>query len=148
VKGLSNLDGQPGGLAEGYSDFYALALLRGPDDDPDGTYAFAAYSSLDWNGAPSAAAGWKENNYYGLRHFPYTTDLCKNPFTLRWMETHAIEKQNPDYSPPNGVSCASMPGPSSRLPFCCNRHHDRGEVWAATLWEVRRNLVSRYGGEI
>jgi hypothetical protein len=145
VKGLSNLDGQPGGLAEGYSDFYALALLRGPNDDPDGTYAFAAYSTLDWNSSPPL--GWKDNYYYGLRHFPYTTDLCKNPFTLRSMETHAI--QNPDYSPPNGVSCASMPVPRSpKLPLCCNDHHNRGEVWAATLWEVRRNLGSRYGGEI
>jgi Fungalysin metallopeptidase (M36) len=145
MKGLSNLDGQPGGLAEGYSDFYALALLRGPHDNPDGTYAFAGYSTLDWNSLPPTY-GWKDNYYYGLRHFPYTTDLCKNPFTVRSMETHAV--QTSDYSPPYGVICASMPDRSFWLPYCCNDHHNRGEVWAATLWEVRRNLVSRYGGEI
>jgi hypothetical protein len=138
AKGLDDLTGQPGGLGEGYSDFYALALLRGPNDDPDGTYVIGGYSALNLKvlGQPS---GWKNNYYYGIRHFPYTTDLCKNPFTLRSMQT-------PNYttSPPDGVSCTSMPVPSPWLRMISGGPHDMGEIWAAMLWEVRRNLVSRY----
>jgi Fungalysin metallopeptidase (M36) len=47
--GLDDIDGQPGGLGEGYSDFYAIALLRRPNDDPDGIYVVGGYSAFSMN---------------------------------------------------------------------------------------------------
>ena len=49
--------------------FYALALLSEPGDDVHGTYACGAYVSL------LLQYGYAQNYYYGIRRYPYTTDL-------------------------------------------------------------------------
>jgi len=70
--GLSTV--QSRGMAEGWSDFMALSLLSEPGDDPHGVYAFG--------GNIAAWAGWSNNYYYGIRRFPYTTDMGKAPQTF------------------------------------------------------------------
>ncbi|MEK0447189.1 MAG: hypothetical protein RLZZ399_2510, partial [Verrucomicrobiota bacterium] len=63
---------QSRGMGEGWSDFYALALLSEPGDDVNGNYA---------------AGGYLTGNYYkGIRTYPYTTDMVKNPLTLKRIE--------------------------------------------------------------
>ncbi len=59
---------QAGGLGEGWSDFYAIALLSQAGDDVSGNYAVGSYVT--------------QNHYAGVRQYPYTTDLGRNPLTL------------------------------------------------------------------
>ena len=49
------------GMGEGWSDFFALALLSEPTDDTFGTYAVGCYSSYQ------IIPGFDSNCYYGLR---------------------------------------------------------------------------------
>ncbi|HET6725779.1 MAG TPA: M36 family metallopeptidase [Gammaproteobacteria bacterium] len=67
--GLSNTQG--GGMGEGWSDIAALLLTARPDDlasNPDGRYTEAGYVA--------------DNFYYGLRAYPYSTDMTANPLTF------------------------------------------------------------------
>jgi hypothetical protein len=120
---------QSRGMGEGWSDFYPLALLSEPGDDLDGIYASGAYVSylLD--------PGFTQNYYYGIRRYPYTTDLNKNPLTFK------------DIDPDQASSHAGVP--FSPLFFSANDSpsevHNQGEVWCAALWEVRANLIRKYG---
>src|SRR6185436_9648386 len=72
--GISAL--QSRGLGEGWSDFYALAMLSSTNDDPNGVYAIGAYAGFRYNGL-------QRNYYYGIRRYPYCTDLAKNPLTFK-----------------------------------------------------------------
>lgn len=71
---------QSAGMGEGWSDYFALALLAQPDDDPHGAYPLAQYVS--------------GNYQQGLRHYPYSTDLQLNPLTFgklaRNTQVHAV----------------------------------------------------------
>ncbi len=71
---------QSRGMGEGWSDYFALVLLRTANDDQDGRYGVGQYLT---------------NNYSrGIRRFPYTTSLTHNPLTfaavLQNTEVHAI----------------------------------------------------------
>ncbi|MFN0123155.1 MAG: M36 family metallopeptidase [Blastocatellia bacterium] len=59
---------QAGALGEGWSDFYALALLAPADSDPAAAWPLAQYAT--------------SNYQKGIRRFPYSTDLKVNPLTL------------------------------------------------------------------
>ena len=63
-------------MGEGWSDFYALSFLSAPGDDVDGNYALGAYAAY-------RLAGLTQNYYFGIRRYPYSTDLSKNPLTFR-----------------------------------------------------------------
>ncbi|MFQ5491845.1 MAG: M36 family metallopeptidase, partial [Phycisphaerae bacterium] len=66
---------QPQALSEGWSDFMALALQAQPGDDPHAPYPFAPYIAYRfW-------PGYQDNYYFGLRRYPYSTDLSLNPLT-------------------------------------------------------------------
>jgi uncharacterized repeat protein (TIGR01451 family) len=126
--GLSEM--QSGGLGEGWSDFYALALLSEPSDDFDGTYpdgAYAAYRLGDPN--------FTDNYYFGIRRYPYCTDLNKNPLSFK------------DIDP---TQASTHPGiPLSPLYSSADPEevHNQGEVWCVMLWEARANLVRKWGWE-
>ena len=71
--GVQITDLQAQGLGEGWSDFYALALLSSDGEDINGNYAVGSY----------AIFGLSSDNYYrGIRRYPYTTDITKNPLTF------------------------------------------------------------------
>ncbi|HEY0548713.1 MAG TPA: M36 family metallopeptidase, partial [Verrucomicrobiae bacterium] len=121
--GISAL--QTGGMGEGWSDFYALALLSEANDDVNGVYAMGGYATRQ-------LFGLLQNYYYGIRRYPYSTDLAKNPLTFRDIDpaqadSHSIVPINPNTS-----------GNGSEV-------HNQGEVWCATLWEARANLITKYG---
>jgi uncharacterized repeat protein (TIGR01451 family) len=118
---------QSSGLGEGWSDFYALALLSEAGDDPRGNYAFGAYVSY-------LMAGQAYNYYYGIRRYPYTTDLTKNPLTFK------------DIDPGQASLHSGIP----RNPGAtggADQAHRQGEVWGSALWEARFNLIEKYGFE-
>jgi hypothetical protein len=122
--GISAL--QTEGLGEGWSDFYALALLSESSDEPNGTYAMAAYLGFQF-------AGSQENYYYGIRRYPYSTDMTKNPLTFR------------DIDPTQASSHAAVPQNPSLGGQPADEVHNQGEVWCVTLWEARANLIAKYG---
>lgn len=124
--GISAL--QSAGMGEGWSDFYALALLSRPGDDPAGVYAFGAYVAY-WFG------GNTENYYFGVRRFPYSTDLKKNPLTFKDIDPFQIDSHpGVPANPANGIN-----------PLFANEVHAQGEVWCAALWEARANLIRKHG---
>ncbi len=120
---------QSRGLGEGWSDFYALALLTEPGDDPDGIYASGAYVSY------LLRAGFTQNYYFGIRRYPYCTDLGKNPLTFQDIDpTQASAHDGVPFSP---LYSAPDANPADV--------HNQGEVWCAMLWEVRARLVHKHG---
>ncbi len=126
-------DTQSDGLGEGWSDFYAMALLSEAADDVNGTYPAGAYSSYQLGGA-----GDTMNYYFGIRRYPYTTDMSKNPLTFN------------DLDPGQADYCSSgAPYHTAMLGSCtassANEVHNEGEVWCVTLWEARANLINKYG---
>lgn len=98
--GLALSGVQAGGMGEGWSDYFALTLLRSEQDDPNGTYPMGQYVT---------------NNYAtGIRRYPYSTSTNVSPLTYKdvalRVQVHAI-----------------------------------GEIWCNGLWEMRAQLIQRYG---
>ena len=123
--GVGIWQNQTYGLGEGWSDFYALALLSKPEDGLDGCYPVGGYASYLFSGLT-------ENYYYGIRRYPVSTDLAKNPLTFK------------DIDPTQESSHAGVP----RSPTSTGNGaevHKQGEVWCAALWEVRASLIRKYG---
>jgi len=119
---------QAAGMGEGWSDFYALALLSEPGDDLDAAYPFGAYVSYQ-------LAGFTENYYYGIRRYPYSTDMSKNPLTFKDIDPAQI-------SPHPGVPINPLFGFN---PLNAAEVHSQGEVWCAMLWEARAGLIRKHG---
>lgn len=119
---------QSDGMGEGWSDFYALCLLSEPSDDPDGVYSTGGYATYQF-------AGLAQNYYFGIRHFPYSTDLNKNPFTFKDIDPTQI---SPHAGVPRSPIYPFNPQEASEV-------HHQGEIWCVMLWEVRANLVRRLG---
>lgn len=119
---------QAAGMGEGWSDFYALSLLSEPGDDPDASYPFGGYAS-------TLASGLKENYYFGIRRYPYSTDLAKNPLTFKDIDPgQALPHEQVPISPLFGFN-----------PLNASEVHAQGEVWCAMLWEARAQLVRKHG---
>jgi uncharacterized repeat protein (TIGR01451 family) len=118
------------GLGEGWSDFYALALLNGTNaDDPDGQYSTGAYATYQ-------LGGLTDNYLYGIRRFPFSTDNSINPLT--WADVDDVT--------------ADMTGgsiPVSPLGFEFNgglEVHNSGEIWTLSLWEMRSRIIADPAG--
>lgn len=123
---------QSDGMGEGWSDFYALSLLSQAGDDVNGNYGEGAYVSYKLN-----SSAFLQNYYFGIRRYPYTTDMSKNPLTFK------------DIDPAQADFCSSS-APFSPSAGTCNSAnasevHNEGEVWCVTLWEARANLINKYG---
>ena len=67
---------QSGGLGEGWSDFYSLALLSQPTDDVNACYPGRPVHQL-----PAFGAGYNftQNYYFGIRRYPYSTEPDQRP---------------------------------------------------------------------
>src|SRR6185437_12414042 len=74
---------QSSGMGEGWSDFYALSLLSEDGDDVNGNYAMAAYATY-------LTGGLTQNYYFGIRRYPYSSDLTKNPLTFKDIDPSQI----------------------------------------------------------
>ncbi len=123
--GISGL--QTRGMGEGWSDFYALCLLANTGEDPDAVYPMSGYSL-------QLLSGMTTNYYFGIRRYPYGTDINKSPLTFRDIDpTQAVAHSGIPLSP---RYLASNSNPTSV--------HAQGEVWCNALWEVRRNLVVKH----
>lgn len=115
---------QSRGLAEGWSDFFPLALLSESSDAAGGTYPFGSYIGERYD---------VQHLYFGIRRFPYCTDTNKAPQTLADIDPNQI-----DFSP-------QIPRNPSYGSEDADQIHNIGEIWCLMLWECRDNLIARYG---
>ena len=128
-------DTQSDGMGEGWSDFYALTLLSEAGDDVNGIYPVGAYASYQIGGA-----GDTQNYYFGIRRYPCTTDMAKNPLTFK-----DIDPAQADYCSSSAPYHTGMFGSCSSAR--ASEVHSEGEVWCVTLWDARARLVNKYGWE-
>jgi hypothetical protein len=116
-------------MGEGWSDFYALALLNPTQaDDPEASYPFSAYSSYK-------LSGLTDNYVYGFRRFPYTTNNTVNPLT--WADIDDVTLDDAGGIPASPANLSNLGGMEV---------HNAGTVWALTLWEVRARVIADPAG--
>lgn len=118
-----------GGMGEGWSDFYGLALMADPASDPNAVYPGGSYATLNF------VSGMTTNYYYGIRRYPYSTDMTKNPLTFKDIDPTQA-------SPHTGIPLSPLFGSSNSNP---SEVHNVGEVWCMALWECRASLITKYG---
>ncbi|HTD65515.1 MAG TPA: extracellular metalloproteinase, partial [Candidatus Limnocylindria bacterium] len=115
---------QCGGLGEGWSDFYALSLLSEFGDDIGANYAMSGYVTYQFSGLV-------QNYYYGIRRYPYTTNMNADPLTFKDID----------------ASTASAHPGIPRSPIITstgNEVHRQGEIWCSMLWDMRAFLLNKY----
>jgi len=117
---------QAGGMGEGWSDFYGVCLNAEPGDDPNATYTVGGYTMYQWGGT------FTNNYYFGIRRFPYSTDMNKNPQT--YADIDPAQQSYPPAIPRNTIFANTA-----------NEVHNVGEVWCNMLLEARENLWVTYG---
>jgi hypothetical protein len=121
--GLSNQQG--GGMGEGWGDFHALLMTVRPGDDPTGVYCAGGYA-LSGQLIPNNAY------YFGVRRYPYSTDLAKSPLTFQHIQNGTALPAGPPLSgDPTGANNAEV--------------HNTGEVWCSMLWECYAALLGDTG---
>ena len=125
-----NYAAQSGGIHEGNSDWFGLTLLTEPTDDLSGCWAEGGYLTFD------IIPGMRQNYYFGIRRYPYTTNMLKNPLTYKDIDPTQAR-------PHTGVPLSPLFSPFS--PVMAGEVHNAGEVWCVTLWEMRVNLVASHG---
>ncbi|TAN35434.1 MAG: peptidase M36, partial [Verrucomicrobia bacterium] len=116
-------------MGEGWSDFLALLAMtqasdrkRTGNDLFQGTYAVGIY----------AGANDPRSGYFGIRRYPYSTDLSKNPLTFKHIQNGvALPAEIPVAYGADGADNAEL--------------HNAGEVWGAMLWEAYVALLNDTG---
>ncbi len=121
---------QAGGMGEGWSDFVALLMTARPADSPvdfSGIYNVGPY-------ALSASGVANHAYYFGIRRYPYSTDMTKAPLTYG----HIV----PFVPLPVGIPVNSNADPAGSNN---NQVHRTGEVWCNMLWECYAALLRDTG---
>lgn len=121
--GLSSLQGV--GMGEGWGDFTALLMTMREADALAGVYNIGPYA-LSGNLVP-------DNSYYfGIRRYPYSTDMTKNPLTFKHIQDgQALPPGPPIDGDPSGATNSEV--------------HNTGEVWCTMLWECYAALLGDSG---
>ncbi len=125
---------QARGMGEGWSDFYARALLSSASEDVNGVYAMASYLMFNFSGNT-------DNYYYGYRRFPYAVKTKlgangkpHNPLTFADIDVAQINITDGAFPPSPIFGDAAA-----------DEVHALGEVWCMALLEVRARLITRLG---
>ncbi|HWW60596.1 MAG TPA: M36 family metallopeptidase, partial [Thermoanaerobaculia bacterium] len=122
---------QSGSMGEGWGDFNAMLLTVRADDTAtpsnatwNGAYALATYatSGVPFNGSLN------DGYYYGIRRYPYSTDMNINPLTFK----HVANGQALPVGPP--VAFGQSGSNNAEV-------HNSGEVWSNMLWECYASLL-------
>ncbi|HRI50068.1 MAG TPA: M36 family metallopeptidase [Pseudomonadota bacterium] len=127
ANGLVNNQGRS--MGEGWSDFVALLMTTRAEDATN-------TANANWNGTFAAAAystGPSNNSAYeGIRRYPYSSDMAKNPLTFKHVQ--------------NGNALPATPAPAFGLDGSNNAEvHNTGEVWTNVLWECYTALLRDTG---
>lgn len=129
----------PRGLGEGWSDFYAHALLSEPTDDPAGIYTTGAYDTYRHR----SGVNLYNNYYFGIRRFPKAilssvggpNSRPHNPLTFADIDSTQSNVSDGAFTPPSTGSTNDAV-------------HAAGEVWSSMLWEIRAKYIARLGWEV
>ncbi len=126
-----------GGMGEGWSDFYARAILSSADENVDGIFTMGGYATN------LAIAGYTDNYYYGIRRFPYAVKTNvgpngkpHNPLTFADIDPNKIDLTD-------GAYARGPFGLGGRLGAVAV--HNIGELWCMSLLEVRARIIHRMG---
>lgn len=125
------------GMGEGWSDFYAQALLSDSTDPINGTYATGGYLTYQ------AFSGYNTNYYYGVRRFPLAVrsftggpnNRPHNPLTF-------ADADQTQFNVDDGAFPRGQFGSTT-----ADAVHNLGEIWSSALWEVRARFIARLGWE-
>jgi len=113
-------------MGEGWGDFFGMCLNAEPMDDPNANYCTGGYAVLQ------LSATFFDNYYYGIRRFPYSTNLLINPQTFA------------DIDPGQQFYDPIIPR-STVIGNTANEVHNAGEIWCLSLWECRARLYNTHG---
>lgn len=126
--GLVNM--QSRGMGEGWSDFNSMLLTVRADDTRfasnatfNGAYGVAVYVMTGGSNGPLQNDG----DYYGIRRVPYSSDIAKDPLTLKDVM--------------NGVPITGAPVRAGADGANNSEVHNTGEVWCTILWEAYTALL-------
>ena len=129
--GLNNSQSQ--GMGEGWSDFYAITLLSQSGDSLSANTSAGGYVLFDYLADGGGYPRFRENYYFGIRRYPYSTDMSKNPLTFKDIDFQQADTHD------------GVPKSQRRAFSGGGEVHDQGEVWCAMLWEARANLIQKHG---
>jgi subtilisin-like proprotein convertase family protein len=131
------LNNTAGGMGEGWSDFYARALLSTADENVNGIYPSGAYATLQFLNILGT-----NNSYYGIRRFPYAVKTAvgpngrpHNPLTFADADPAQLDTTDGAF-------------PESPINFSDNgatETHNLGEIWCMALLEMRARIITRLG---
>jgi hypothetical protein len=88
-----------------------------------GTYGLAGY-------ACDRSLLATNSYYFGIRRYPYSTDMTKDPLTFKHIQDSATLPVGPAVNPNGGVN---------------SEVHNTGEVWCSMLWECYASLLRDTG---
>ncbi len=123
---------QTEGMGEGWSDFYSLCLLSQASDNVNACYPSGGYASYLLERS-YLGFDFTQNYYYGIRRYPYSTDMTKNPLTFKDIDPLAASSHF-------GIPISPLFGGGNPAEV-----HNQGEVWCVTLREVWARLVTKSG---
>lgn len=113
---------QAGGMGEGWSDFDAMLLTVRPEDQ-------AVNGNDHYQGAYPLSLYVTAPQYFGIRRYPYSTDLSVDPLTFKDIADHqALPSGVPVNGDPSGADNSEV--------------HNTGEVWCTALWEIYAALLN------
>ncbi len=128
-------DNMSDGLGEGWSDFYARALLADASEPVNGLYTVGGWATA------GIGAGF-ESYYYGIRKFPYAISTAvgangrpHNPLTFADIDT----------TQSNFADGAHVPNPAVGVGTARDQVHEAGQIWALMLFEARARFITRLG---
>lgn len=124
-----------GGLGEGWSDFYARALLSDASEPVSGLYTTGGWATDE------LAAGY-ENYYYGIRKFPYAV---KTSLGANGRPHNPMTFADIDSTQSNVTDGAFPPNPVLGVGVARDQVHEAGQIWAMMLFEVRARFITRLG---
>jgi hypothetical protein len=101
-------------MGEGWSDWFALMLSLKPGDVGTNAKGMATFVM---NESPSG---------YGLRNYPYSTDMSINPETFDYVNYNQYDSDG------DGIPDTT-------------ETHNVGEVWATMLWDLTWSYINKYG---
>jgi hypothetical protein len=107
--------------SEGWGDFNATLMTVRPGDSLSGTYAAAQY----------ATGAFTDPGYFGIRRYPYSTDMTKNPLTFKHITDNVPL--------PAGIPFADT-GVNNAEP------HNAGEIWSMMMFEAYFALLKKTTG--
>lgn len=131
--GMGNLQGRS--LHEGIADFVGILVNLDEGDDLEGAFAVGTYFNLDYiERRPTlpAAEAAADAAYYGIRRYPYSLDVAKNPLTFRHLAV----------PPPLERPFYNWKG---RGPVLAEEH-TAGEVFSQALFQCFGNVVAAHPG--